>query len=86
MTWTNINTDANANWQNINTSANPSWGNLNTNANANWQNINTAANPSWSGFNMAGYARGSVSGACLCEVPVSGLTDVPPDWTVIETA
>ena len=62
------------------------WTNINTDANANWQAINTALNPNWSGFNIIDYARGGVSGVCLCEVPVSGLTDVPPDWTVIETA
>lgn len=61
------------------------WSLINTDVNANWQTINTATTPSWSDIGVASYSRGSVSGACVCEVPVSGLTDTPPDWTLIET-
>lgn len=63
-----------------------SWTNLNTDENAGWSNVNTTVPGNFSLLNTASPAsRAGVSGVGVSEAAVSGSTDAPPDWTLIET-
>jgi hypothetical protein len=61
------------------------WTNIDTNQNAGWVRFDNDQPGNWSGIEVRVPLRFGVSGVGVSEAAVSGSSDSPPDWTLIET-
>lgn len=61
------------------------WSTVNTNQSAGWAQLTPSQSSNWSDIPVSVPFRAGVSGVGVSEASVSGASESPPDWTLIET-